>query len=129
MVNIFLCSIIDVEFEIVPDKGTMLKGSWVNRAPSIVYPLEEKNVFILGVISKSLILKMVKIQVTGETTFNWLEARYKKDYPEECGKQSTFYEGCFQGPTVGQDKYDVDLVATMIESKGIRQGYKSTQCK
>ena len=113
----------------------MLKGSWVDGAPNIVYPLAENNVFILGVTSiEEQMLKMVKIRVTGETTFNWLEARYKEEYPEECGKQSTFNEGCFQGLTVGQDKYDVDLVATIIESKGIRQEtgymqYTSTQCK
>ena len=98
----------------------MLNGSWVDGAPSIIYPLEEKNVFILGLASiEEQILKMVKIRVTGKTTFNWLEARYQTDYPEECGEQSTFNKGCFQGLTVGQDKYDVDLVATVIESKGI----------
>ena len=102
----------------------MLKGSWVDGAPSIVYSLAEKNVFILGITNiEEQMLKMVKIRVTGKTTFNWLDARYKQNYSEECGKQSTFNEGCFQGPSVGQDKYDVDLIATVTESKGIAQCY------
>ena len=102
----------------------MLKGSWVDAAPNIVYPLAEKNVFILGVAYvENRNLKMVKIRVTGKDTFDWLEARYKKGYSEECGKQSTFNENCFQGTSIGQDKYDVDLVATVAEWKGITQGY------
>ena len=102
----------------------MLKGAWVDGAPSIIHPLADKNVFILGLANiEEQILKMVKIRITGETTFDWLEAKYKTDYPEQCEKQSTFNEGCFQGRNVGQDKYDVNLVATTIESKGTRQGY------
>ena len=102
----------------------MLKGSWVDAAPNIIYPLEEKNVFILGVtyVEKKN-LKMVKIRVTGKNTFEWLEARYNKGYSEKCEKQSTFNENCFEGPSVEQDKYDVDLIATVAESKGITQGF------
>ena len=122
--NNFLPAISDLKFDIIPNKGTMLKGAWVDAAPDIVYPLDEKNVFILGVTSvEKKNLKMVKIRVTGKDTFDWLEARYKKGYPAECEKQSTFNENCFQGPSVGQDKYDVDLVATVAESKGITEGY------
>ena len=62
---------------------------------------------------------MVKIRVTGEKTFDWLEARYIEKYPEECGKQSTFHEGCFlQGTPVEQHQYDVELVAKIREKKG-----------
>ena len=98
----------------------MLKGSWVDAAPNIVYPLAEKNVFILGVAYvENRNLKMVKIQVTGKDTFDWLEARYYKGIFEECGKHSTFHEGCFQGMSVEQDKYDVNLEAIVVELKGI----------
>ena len=122
--NNFLPAISDLKFDIIPNKGTMLKGSWVDAAPNIVYPLVEKNVFILGVTYVEIKnLKMVKIRVTGKDTFDWLEARYKKGYPEECEKQSTFNENCFEGSSVEQDKYDVDLIATVAESKGITQGF------
>ena len=102
----------------------MLKGKWVDGAPNIVYPLAEKNEFILGLTNnEAKMLEMVKIRVTGETTFNWLEAKYNESYPEECGKQSTFDEGCFEGESVRQHIYDVDLVAIVVESKGITQGH------
>ena len=72
----------------------MLVGSYVSGAANIAYPLTETNVFILGKPDLEFV-KMVKIRVTGEYTFDWLEAKYIADYPEECGKQSTFHEGCF----------------------------------
>ena len=105
-------------------KGTWLTGKYSGRGyiPNIVYQLEEKNVFILG-IAYIPGLKMVKIRVTGITTFDWLEARYIMPYPEECGKQSTFHEGCFRGELVTQFNFDVDLFAIVVESKGITRGY------
>ena len=60
---------------------------------------------------------MVKIRVTGETTFEWMEAIYNKNYPEKCGKQSEFDESCFQGVSVEQDKYDLTIKA-MRRNKG-----------
>ena len=120
-------------------KGTWLTGKYSGRGyiPNIVYQLEEKNVFILGIAiqfgNSSLwnsnwkfilsSLKMVKIRVTGITTFDWLEARYIMHYPEGCGKQSTFHEGCFRGELVTQFNFDVDLFAIVVESKGITRGY------
>ena len=96
----------------------MLVGSYVSGAANIAYPLTETNVFILGKPDLEFV-KMVKIRVTGEYTFDWLEAKYIADYPEECGKQSTFHEGCFfKGNNVEQDKYDVQLVAKIRGAKG-----------
>ena len=127
-----LPSISDLTFDIVPNTGTWLKGRYFGQGaiPSIIHPLAEKNVFILGHPSTGTgaSVRMVKIRVTGKTTFDWLDGRNVIldsnkdgviDNNEECGKQSTFHEGCFQGNFQGQDKYDVDLVATVVESKGI----------
>ena len=119
-------------FDIEPDSGTWIKGKFLGQGyvPNIIYPLAQKNVFILGqtFTGKSASVKMIKIRVTGKTTFDWLDGRNVIldsnkdgviDNNEECGKQSTFHEGCFKGSFQGQDKYNVDLVATVVESKGI----------
>ena len=121
----YLPSISDLKFDIVRN-GTWLTGKYFrpDHIPNIVYQLEEKNVFIIGkAYPFNSILMMVKIRVTGITTFNWLDARYVEKYPEECGKQSTFHEGCFRGESVNQDKYDVDLFARVVKSKGIKWSY------
>ena len=108
----------------MPNEGTWLQGKWLGQgaSPNIIYPLAEKNVFILGhpTTGTGASVRMVKIRVTGKTTFDWLDGRNLiLEGMEECGKQSTFHEGCFQGSFQGQDKYDVDLFATVVESKGI----------
>lgn len=57
---------------------------------------------------------MVKIRVTGETTFKWIDAKYDEPgFPAECSSQSTFYEDCFQGNGVKEDEYSVKLSATV----------------
>ena len=82
----------------------------MNGNASIAYPLAEKNVFIVGKPDVKF-LKMVKIRVTGETAFDWLEARYYANYPKDCGVQLTFTENCFQGSSANQEKYNVILSA------------------
>ena len=101
-------------FHVLLNGETTLKGLWANGAPAaaIAYPLVEKDVFIVSTVGSNG-MKMVKIRVTGETTFDWLEAKSHQDYPSECGKQSTFNENCFTGRSVGQDKYDVNLKAVL----------------
>ena len=89
---------------------TRLVGNAVNNVASIAYPLEEKNVFILAYPGNPFI-KMVKIQVTGEATFDWMEAKYHRNYSQKCGQQSTFDESCFHGTSVRQVQYNVKLVA------------------
>ena len=108
----------DLLFDVQLNGETRLVGSWVSGAPNIAYPLPETNVFILGKPDPNFV-KMVKIRVTGEKTFDWLEARVIEKYPDECGKQSTFHEGCFlQGNSVNQNQYDVKLVAKIRGVKG-----------
>ena len=108
-------------------EGTWLQGKYLGQGtiPNIIYPLAEKNVFILGhpTTGKGASVRMVKIRVTGKTTFDWLDGRnLVLKGMEECDKQSTFHENCFnQGNVYGQDKYNVDLVATVVGSKGIAQ--------
>ena len=73
---------------------------------NIAYPLKEKNVFIVGMGGK-----MVKIRVTGEKTFDWLEARFDDRSPIECWTQSSFNEYCFDGRSVDRTKLNVKLIA------------------
>ena len=104
-------------FQVLLNGETTFKGSWANGASAtIAYPLVEKNVFIVSTVTTYAnlpIIKMVKIRVTGETTFDWLEAKYHQNFPSECGKQSTFNENCFTGKSVDQDKYDLNLKAAL----------------
>ena len=55
---------------------------------------------------------MVKIRVTGERTFEWLAAKYDTNYSVKCTTSSNFSEQCFQGTSVTQAMYNVELVAT-----------------
>ena len=64
---------------------------------------------------------MVKIQVTGEKTFDWLEAKYRKESStSKCRAQDTFYKDCFRGTNVGKDTYNVEKFAA-ISTSGIPQ--------
>ena len=54
---------------------------------------------------------MVKIKVTGEDTFVWMSAKYRSNPPYECEAQLTFSEDCFQGTSVAQANYNVQLAA------------------
>ena len=81
--------------------------------------MEEQNVFIVALVAGTD-LKMVKIRVTGETTFDWIEAKYNEHFPRACGIASTFYEDCFQGPSVTKTNYNVILDASL---KGNRYFY------
>ena len=56
---------------------------------------------------------MVKIAVTGETTFNWIDAKYHElAATSSCRDQVTFSESCFHGSSVSKERYDVQLVAS-----------------
>ena len=95
---------------------TRLEGKWVNSVASIAFPLGE-NIFIVASASEKF-LKMVKIHVTGESTFDWIEARYQKgNTPAICTVQETFSEDCFVGTSVEEPFYSVKLVAKQQESK------------
>ena len=125
--NLFLCLIALVSdlgleldrFEVQLNGDTKFKGKFISGAPSIAYPLQDRNVFILGK-PDSQFVKMVKVKVTGEKTFDWLDAKFIGiESDPKCGEQSTFHEGCFIGKSLERDKYDVDLVAKIEGLKGI----------
>ena len=94
-----------------------MDGAWISGAAGIAYALQEKNVFIVATVS-STHLKMVKIRVKNEQDFDWIEAKYNTDYPTECSTKETFNENCFQGTSVTQDQYNVNLVATCSSDQG-----------
>ena len=63
-------------------------------------------------------LKMMKIEVTGETTFNWIDAKYHAvSATSSCRDQETFSESCFHGSSVSQGNYDIQLVASSGSGK------------
>ena len=68
------------------------------------------NVWIIGLVNDNH-LKMVKIEITGPTTYNWVDTRYQTPYTEACAAQATFDESCFIG-TPRSNIYPVDLDAT-----------------
>ena len=106
-------------FDVQLDGNTKFKGAWISGAPNIAYPLQDRNVFILGKPDGQFV-KMVKIRVTGEKTFDWLDAKFIGiETDPKCGEQSTFHEGCFIGRSLERDKYDVELVAIIEKPKGM----------
>ena len=90
-------------------------GSFINRAcnaeAAIAYHIED-NVYIIAVLHGPFI-KMVKARVTGEVTFQWMDAKYDRivDADPKCKTDSTFYEGCFKGSSVSQEEYNVRIDA------------------
>ena len=61
---------------------------------------------------------MMKIEVTGETTFNWVDAKYHVvSATSSCRDQETFSESCFHGSSVSQGNYDIQLVASSGSGK------------
>ena len=106
------------------DGSTKLSGSWINSGipvPATIAYHVQGNVFIIASISKGhegRHLKMVKIAVTGETTFDWIDAKYHElAATSSCRDQETFSESCFLGSSVSQGNYDVQLVASSGSGK------------
>ena len=95
--------------------STKLSGKWINRGnpiPSTIAYHVEGNVFIIAAVEGAY-LKMMKIEVTGVTTFNWMDAKYHVvSATSSCREQETFSESCFHGSSVSQEQYDVQLVAS-----------------
>ena len=54
---------------------------------------------------------MVKLRVTGPTTFDWIRSKYRPDgsYPESC--LTSFSASCFVGTDTNEDSYQIILVA------------------
>ena len=84
---------------------------WTMSA-TIASPLGGNSWIVAGINKLNLI--MIKIFVTGKTSYDWIEARYSNlDWIDSnCRFQSTFTEDCYQGPRKrNQDYYHADLVA------------------
>ena len=54
---------------------------------------------------------MVKLNVTGTHTFQWIATKYKRTYPNTCVEN--FTEACFEGTNNGKDAYTVVLTAEL----------------
>ena len=94
---------------------TKLSGVSINNGvpipATIAYTLGG-NFFIVAGIEEPY-LKMIKIFVTGETSFDWIEAKYSTPASgSNCRSQSSFTEACYQGTSNTQTAYNVQLVAT-----------------
>ena len=94
---------------------TKLSGVSINNGvpipATIAYTLGG-NFFIVAGIEEPY-LKMIKIFVTGETSFDWIEAKYSTPSSgSNCRSQSSFTEACYQGTSNTQTAYNVQLVAT-----------------
>ena len=102
-----------VRWNILLDGKTKLSGQHANGAASIAYRVEE-NTFIVAA-SGGPFLKMVKIQVTGETAFEWIEAKYHRPTSDStCKSQLTFDLDCFHGTPMTVKSYNVVLLAEKI---------------
>ena len=116
-----------VRWNILLDGKTKLSGQHANGAASIAYRVEE-NTFIVAA-SGGKFLKMVKIQVTGETTFDWIEAKYHRPSSDStCKSQLTFDLACFHGTSMPETSYNVVLVAEktsgiQVSSSGCQDYY------
>ena len=107
------CAFTVLGFDVILDGQTKLSGSWINDGvpiPATIAYQSAEDIFIIG-IKLGQRLKMVKIRVTGEHTFVWMSAKYRTDHSYECEDQLTFSEDCFQGNSVGEANYNVQLVA------------------
>lgn len=112
----------------IPLNGhTKLLGAEVNggspKVATIAFELQglvfsqlHRDVFIVGTIDNH-ILKMVKIRVLGETTFEWMEAKYRPS-SYECLTQSRFSQDCFHGTAVSDSgQMDLQLTAEIVSGK------------
>ena len=97
-------------------------GNWIWHKPlnaSVAFPMGD-NIFIIAGDDGNT-LKMVKIRVTGETTFDWMEAKYQWYFETKCKAPETFTAECFVGPEVtSQNNYNVVLVAKQVSSKFLK---------
>ena len=117
---IFIIDKAKILFDVILGGETKLNGHWAqpSEIASIAYKLDD-NVFIIA-SPTARHLKMVKIHVTGVSTFDWIAAILHNDigsYPEKCKIQASFSEDCFKGRSIGETYYNVQLVAKPQESK------------
>ena len=77
---------------------------------SIAFYIDGEDAWIIGV-KEGGNLKMVKLRVTGLTTFDWISSKYRPDgsYPESC--LTSFSASCFVGTDTNEESYQIILVA------------------
>ena len=98
---------------------TKLKGIWISNGQidaTIVYPLGNFK-FVIGALQGNE-LKLVQIQVIGETSFKHLGSKKNRGSPASCKVQETFTMDCYtSGERVGgTHRYNVELVAVVKRS-------------
>ena len=90
---------------------TKFAGSWINHGTpipaTIAFKLPKKDEWILGV--KDGPLKMVKLRVTGPTTYEWISTKYNYDR----SSLSSFSESNFVGTNGTRNTYTIQLVAIL----------------
>ena len=64
--------------------------------------------WIIGVVDGPF-LKMVRLRVTGPTSFDWISTKYDINYNVTC--LTAFSESCYVGGNAGKVSYLVRLVA------------------
>ena len=70
--------------------------------------LPNEDEWIVGLVDGPF-LKMVRLRVTGPTSFDWISTKYDIDYNATC--LSSFSESCYVGGNAGKVSYLVRLVA------------------
>ena len=68
----------------------------------------DKSEWIIGVVDGPF-LKMVRVNVTGSTSFDWIATKYDINYNKTC--LISFSESCFVGNSAREKQYLVKLVA------------------
>ena len=93
--------------------GTQITGSYITGGSKPVTHVLNlgNNIWIVGVID-SPHLKMIKIEITGENTYNYVATRYTTGTAttSACSNPSTFSEACFIGTESSNGTYVVNLV-------------------
>ena len=106
----------NIDTRIKLNGATKLTGAWINNGipiPATIAQSLGENIFIIAAFTEHH-LKMVKIRVTGRTTFIWMEAKYSNPSSNSsCKLQETFSENCFIGTSVPEENYTVQLVAIL----------------
>ena len=68
----------------------------------------DKDEWIIGVVDGPF-LKMVRVRVTGSTSFDWIATKYDINYNRSC--LISFSKSCFVGNSAREKQYLVKLVA------------------
>lgn len=93
--------------------GTQITGSYITGGSKPVTHVLNlgNNIWIVGVIDGPH-LKMIKIEITGENTYNYVATRYTTGTAttSACSNPSTFSEACFIGTESSNGTYVVNLV-------------------